>query len=64
MSTFAISFVAFLFLAVAIRVLEERGIKCIGLAPHQVKFPGPSAVPFFGNFLEVRDLRWRSDCLS
>lgn len=54
MSTFAITLVALLGLAVALRILGERGLKCIGLAPHQVKFPGPSTVPFFGNFLEVR----------
>ncbi|KZV60724.1 putative cytochrome P450 phenylacetate 2-hydroxylase [Peniophora sp. CONT] len=64
MSTIAISLVALLCLAVALRILEERGLKCIGLAPHQVKFPGPSPVPFFGNFLELRNghartfMRW------
>ncbi|VDC06288.1 unnamed protein product [Peniophora sp. CBMAI 1063] len=41
-------------LVVTLRLLKGRGLQCIGLAPHQVLFPGPSTVPFFGNLLELR----------
>ena len=34
-------------------LLARRGLQSIGLAPHKINFPGPKALPFFGNFLEA-----------
>ena len=53
MTTLSIAFASLLGLVLVAALVAERGIKAIGLAPHQIKFPGPKALPFFGNFLEV-----------
>ena len=51
--SFAVIGVAVLAIVIALRLVEEHGLTLIGLAPHRIYFPGPSAVPFFGNLLEV-----------
>ena len=53
MSTYTIVLVSCIGLTIVAHLLSEYGLKCIGLAPHRVKLPGPRTVPFFGNFLEV-----------
>jgi hypothetical protein len=54
MSVLSAAFVSLLGLVILATIIAERGIKAVGLAPHKVKFPGPKALPFFGNFLELR----------
>ena len=53
MSVLTVAFASLLGIVLLATLVAERGIKSIGLAPHKVKFPGPKALPFFGNFLEV-----------
>lgn len=53
MTELSIAFASLLGVVLLATLLADRGIKSIGLAPHKVKFPGPKALPFFGNFLEV-----------
>ncbi|KZV69619.1 hypothetical protein PENSPDRAFT_686249 [Peniophora sp. CONT] len=55
MTSAIISLVVVLGVVAIVCLLRERGFKFIGLAPHQVHFPGPSALPFFGNLLELRN---------
>ena len=65
MSATLVVFVSCIGLALAAHLLAENGLKCVGLAPHRVKFPGPKTVPFFGNFIEVRLTRMNArHCLT
>lgn len=64
MTVLSIAFASLLGVVLLATLLAERGIKSIGIAPHKVKFPGPKALPFFGNFLEVStDLKCASRLL-
>lgn len=53
MTFLTVAFASLLGVVLLATLIAERGVKAIGLAPHKVKFPGPKALPFFGNFLEV-----------